>query len=34
MLSLLLFREPFHWTRALGIFLVMSGMFFITAKVN
>jgi multidrug transporter EmrE-like cation transporter len=33
-LSLLLFREPFHWTRGLGIALVMSGMFLITVRIN
>ena len=33
-LSVLLFRETFHWTVALGIALVIAGVFSITAKVT
>jgi multidrug transporter EmrE-like cation transporter len=32
-LSVVLFQEPFDWKMVLGIILVITGMFFITAKV-
>ncbi|HEX4974750.1 MAG TPA: SMR family transporter [Pseudomonadales bacterium] len=31
--SMVVFREPFHWTNAIGIVLVMVGVALITAKV-
>ncbi len=31
--SFFLFREPFHWTTAAGIFLVIAGVALITARV-
>ncbi|HBV39515.1 MAG TPA: multidrug transporter [Erwinia sp.] len=34
LLSFLIFREPFYWTTALGIALVMVGVVLITAKVK
>lgn len=34
LLSVALFREPFHWTTALGILMVIGGVFLITARVN
>ena len=33
-LSVLLFREPFHWTTGAGIVLVMAGVVLLTAKVG
>jgi small multidrug resistance pump len=33
LLSVLIFREPFHWTTALGIFFVIVGVALITARV-
>ncbi|MBY4949074.1 EamA family transporter [Cupriavidus respiraculi] len=33
MLSLLIFREPFHWTTGAGILLVIAGVVLITARV-
>lgn len=32
--SLLIFREPFHWTTIAGIFLVIAGVFLITVRVG
>ncbi len=32
-LSVLIFREPFHWTTGAGIFLVIAGVALITARV-
>jgi len=32
--SIFLFREPFHWTTIAGIFLVISGVALITARVS
>ncbi|AEI78148.1 multidrug efflux transporter protein EmrE [Cupriavidus necator N-1] len=32
-LSVLIFREPFHWTTGAGILLVIAGVVLITAKV-
>lgn len=32
--SSLIFREPFHWTTALGIVLVVAGVALITARVG
>ncbi|MDN4626185.1 DMT family transporter [Erwinia sp. PsM31] len=32
LLSFIIFREPFYWTTALGIALVMAGVVLITAK--
>ena len=32
-LSVLIFREPFHWTTGAGIVLVMAGVVLLTAKV-
>ncbi|NMK46512.1 SMR family transporter [Achromobacter sp. Bel] len=34
LLSVVLFREPFHWTTALGILMVIGGVLLITARVN
>ncbi len=34
LLSVLLFREPFHWTTGLGILMVIGGVILITARVN
>lgn len=31
--SILIFREPFHWTTGVGILLVMAGVFLITARI-
>lgn len=31
--SVLIFREPFHWTTGAGILLVIAGVFLITARV-
>lgn len=31
--SVLIFREPFHWTTLVGIFLVIAGVGLITARV-
>lgn len=31
--SVLIFREPFHWTTGAGIFMVIAGVALITAKV-
>jgi small multidrug resistance pump len=31
--SVLIFREPFHWTTAVGIVLVIAGVALITARV-
>lgn len=31
--SLFFFREPFHWTTTVGIFLVVAGVVLITARV-
>jgi multidrug transporter EmrE-like cation transporter len=31
--SLFIFREPFHWTTIIGIFLVIVGVMLITARV-
>lgn len=33
LLSVLVFREPFHWTTGAGIFLVIAGVALITARV-
>ncbi len=33
MCSVLIFREPFHWTTGVGIFLVITGVALITARV-
>lgn len=33
-LSVLIFREPFHWTTGAGILLVMAGVVLLTAKVG
>lgn len=33
MLSVLVFREPFHWTTGAGVLLVIAGVVLITAKV-
>jgi len=33
LLSVLIFKEPFHWTTGAGIFLVMAGVALITARV-
>ncbi|KOF53930.1 multidrug transporter [Achromobacter sp. DMS1] len=33
MCSVLIFREPFHWTTAVGIGLVIAGVALITARV-
>jgi multidrug transporter EmrE-like cation transporter len=30
--SLMIFREPFHWTTIAGIFLVIGGVFLITVR--
>lgn len=30
--SVVIFREPFYWTTAMGIFLVIAGVALITAK--
>ncbi len=32
--SLLIFREPFHWTTIAGILLVVAGVVLITARVS
>lgn len=32
-LSVLIFREPFYWTTAVGVLLVIVGVFLITARV-
>ncbi len=32
--SLLIFREPFHWTTIAGIFLVVAGVVLITIRVS
>ena len=32
--SLLIFREPFHWTTIAGIFLVIGGVILITVRVG
>ena len=32
--SLLIFREPFHWTTIAGIFLVIAGVVLITVRVG
>jgi small multidrug resistance pump len=34
LLSILIFREPFHWTTGAGIFLVIAGVALITARVT
>jgi small multidrug resistance pump len=34
LLSLLIFREPFHWTTGVGIVFVIIGVFFITIRTN
>lgn len=34
LLSFLLFREPFYWTTAVGIFFVIAGVVLITVKVK
>ncbi|MAM88362.1 MAG: multidrug transporter [unclassified Hahellaceae] len=34
LLSVLIFREPFHWTTAGGIFFVIVGVVLITVKVS
>jgi len=31
--SILIFREPFHWTTAVGVVLVIAGVGLITARV-
>ncbi len=31
--SMVIFREPFHWTTGVGIFLVIAGVVLITARV-
>ena len=33
LLSVLIFREPFHWTTVLGILLVIAGVALITTRV-
>lgn len=33
MLSVVIFREPFHWTTGAGIFLVIAGVVLITTRV-
>ncbi len=33
MCSVVIFREPFHWTTGAGIFLVIAGVALITARV-
>jgi multidrug transporter EmrE-like cation transporter len=33
LLSVVIFREPFHWTLGAGIFLVIAGVALITARV-
>lgn len=33
MLSIVIFREPFHWTTGAGILLVVAGVILITARV-
>jgi len=33
MLSIVIFREPFHWTTGAGIFLVIAGVVLITARI-
>lgn len=33
LLSVLIFREPFHWTTAAGILLVIAGVVLITVRV-
>jgi small multidrug resistance pump len=33
LLSVLIFKEPFHWTTGAGIFLVIAGVALITARV-
>lgn len=33
LLSVLLFREPFYWTTAVGIVLIIGGVILITARV-
>lgn len=32
--SMLIFREPFHWTTVAGIFLVLAGVILITLRVS
>lgn len=34
LLSLLIFREPFHWTTMAGIIFVIIGVFFITFRTS
>ncbi|MGH8818106.1 MAG: SMR family transporter [Achromobacter pestifer] len=34
LLSVVLFREPIHWTTVLGILMVIGGVFLITARVS
>jgi len=34
LLSVLVFREPFHWSTGAGIFLVIAGVALITARVS
>lgn len=34
LLSVLIFREPFHWTTGIGIILVIAGVALITAHVD
>jgi multidrug transporter EmrE-like cation transporter len=33
-LSIVIFREPFYWTTAVGVFLVLAGVVMITARVS
>lgn len=33
LLSILIFREPFHWTTGVGILMVIAGVALITARV-
>lgn len=34
MLSVVIFREPFHWTTGAGIVLVIAGVVLLTARVT
>jgi multidrug transporter EmrE-like cation transporter len=34
LLSVLIFREPFHWTTGAGILLVIAGVLLLTARVT
>jgi len=34
LLSLLIFKEPFHWTTVVGIIFVILGVFFITFRTS